>query len=334
MPLKFLIKIALCFLSLNIFSHEGKHYQLKECRPEADPLKPFPVKQVPPVYPREALYGSVEGAVLLEFTVTEEGKVAKPIVKWFDQTSGKKSFFSRSAIQAAKKWKFNPAKTETGESISAEGERAIIIYRLEGYEDNLGIKSSSLTNIIRKTKVKDMSSKSMKRLEDALNEINSRLKSDDLSSIEKAAFLYIKATTLFKLDRPSADIKQVLLESKSYYKDEFVDTLRGGVQIRGVTSSKLQTFVGLLLSQIYYEEEDWKSLEHEMLEVINSTQLNMMSKRYYSSYMQLGVASYTLKNWCTSAASFEKARSIAKAHTLKFPDSFDTAIIYARSQLK
>jgi hypothetical protein len=50
--------------------------------------------------------------------------------------------------------------------------------------------------------------------------------------------------------------------------------------------------------------------------------------------MQLGVASYTLGNWCTSFSSFERARKISKNHKIKFPDSFDSAINYAKSQLK
>ena len=144
----------------------------------------------------------------------------------------------------------------------------------------------------------------------------------------------IKATTLFKLNRPSEEIKEALLESKSYYGDDYVDTLEDGVQVRGVTSSKLHTFGGLLLSQIYYEEEDWKSLEHEMLEVTNSQFGNTLKKRFYAPYMQLGVASYSLGNWCTSFSSFERARKIAKIHKLKFPATFDSVIEYAKSQME
>ena len=125
-----------------------------------------------------------------------------------------------------------------------------------------------------------------------------------------------------------------MLESKSYYGDDYVDTLEDGVQVRGVTSSKLHTFGGLLLSQIYYEEEDWKSLEHEMLEVTNSQFGNTLKRRFYAPYMQLGVASYTLGNWCTSFSSFERAKKIAEIKGLKFPSNFDAAINYAKSQLK
>tara|TARA_Y100001970_G_scaffold230696_1_gene286546 strand:+ start:2075 stop:3115 length:1041 start_codon:yes stop_codon:yes gene_type:complete len=318
----------------SVFSHKGKHFQLKECRSDIDPLKPVVIKNSLPVYPRQALEKAIEANVLLEFTVNKEGNVEDPKVIWFDQTASKKDLFSRSSLRAASKLKYKPGKTESGEPISTPGVKTIMIYRVEGYDDVLEINSHTFDRVTKKIRVTDISPKSMTVLEDALEDISLALKKDNLTSIKKAAFLYIKATTLFKLDRPSEEIKQALLESKSYYGDDFIDTLSGGMQVRGVTSAKLQTFGGLLLSNIYYEEEDWKSVEHEMLEVINSTQLNMMSKRYYSSYMQLGVASYTLENWCTSVTAFEKAKKIAEIENLEFPNNLDKAIEYAKTQME
>tara|TARA_B100000686_G_scaffold193866_1_gene200743 strand:+ start:769 stop:1785 length:1017 start_codon:yes stop_codon:yes gene_type:complete len=335
MRLCYLTCLLIC-LSFNISSHEGKHFEFKECRVEADPLKPIPTRQVPPMYPRKALEKAIESNVLLEFTVNEKGRVEDPQVIWLDQTSSKsnKDLFSRSAINTVKKFKYKPGKTTYGEPISTDGVKVIIAYRIQGFEDSLGIDSFTLRKILRTVKVTDMSPQTMQKLEGAIKDIDLELNKDSLSNIEKAAFLYIKATTLFKLNRPSEDIKEALLESKSYYGDDYVDTLEDGVQVRGVTSSKLHTFGGLLLSQIYYEEEDWKSLEHEMLEVTNSQFGNTLKQRFYASYMQLGVASYTLENWCTSFYSFERARKISKNYKLKFPTTFDSAIEYAKSQME
>ena len=335
MRLCYLTCLLIC-LSFNISSHEGKHFEFKECRVEADPLKPIPTRQVPPMYPRKALEKAIESNVLLEFTVNEKGRVEDPQVIWLDQTSSKsnKDLFSRSAINTVKKFKYKPGKTTYGEPTSTDGVKVIIAYRIQGFEDSLGIDSFTLRKILRTVKVTDMSPQTMQKLEGAIKDIDLELNKDSLSNIEKAAFLYIKATTLFKLNRPSEEIKEALLESKSYYGDDYVDTLEDGVQVRGVTSSKLHTFGGLLLSQIYYEEEDWKSLEHEMLEVTNSQFGNTLKQRFYASYMQLGVASYTLENWCTSFYSFERARKISKNYKLKFPTTFDSAIEYAKSQME
>ena len=335
MRLCYLTCLLIC-LSFNISSHEGKHFEFKECRAEADPLKPIPTRQVPPMYPRKALEKAIESNVLLEFTVNEKGRVEDPEVIWFDQTSNKsnKNLFSRSAINNVKKFKYNPGKTASGEPISTEGVKVIIAYRIQGFEDNLGIDSFAMNKILEKVKVTDMSPQTMEKLESAIEDIDLELSREGLSNIKKAVFWYLKATSLFKLNRPSQEIKASLLKSKSYYGNDYVDTLKDGIQIRGVTSSKLQTFGGLLLSQIYYEEEDWKSLEHEMLEVTNSQFGNTLKKRFYAPYMQLGVASYSLGNWCTSFSSFERARKIAKIHKLKFPATFDSVIEYAKSQME
>ena len=326
--------ISLIFLFNSISSHEGKHFQFEECKAaEIDPLKPIPIRQTPPVYPRKALERAIEANVLLEFTVNERGRVEDPVVIWFDQTSSK-SDFSRSAINTVKKFKYKPGKTASGEPISVDGVKVMIAYRIEGSEDSLGINSLILDRILKKVKVTDMSPKTMQKLGGAIKDIDLELNKDSLSNIEKAAFLYLKATTLFKMNRPLQEIKAALLESKSYYGDDYLD-LKNDVQIRGVASSKLQTFGGLLLSQIYYKEEDWKSLEHEMLEVTNSQfGANTLKRRFYAPYMQLGVASYNLRNWCTSVSSFARARKIAEINNLKFPDSFDSAIEYAKSQME
>ena len=69
---------------------------------------------------------------------------------WFDQTSSKynKNLFSRSAINNVKKFKYNPGKTASGEPISTEGVKVIIAYRIQGFEDNLGIDRENEDSII------------------------------------------------------------------------------------------------------------------------------------------------------------------------------------------
>jgi len=328
------LSLFLLFFNL-ISSHEVKHHELEECREAKDLLKPVPIKQSSPTYPTGALMQSIEANVLIEFTVNEKGKVEDPKTIWIDHTSKKKKdLFSRSALNYMYSHEYTPGKNEMGEAISVKGERVIIKYRIEGLEDNLLLNNIVLEKIIKKINVKNLSSKSVIRLEKAISQIDKQLQNEKLSDIERASYLYIKSTTLFKLNKPREEIKKSLLESKSYYQNDYVDTLRGGIQVRGVSSSKLHTFGGLLLTQIYFEEEDWKNLEHEMIEVINSmTKGESLKERFYSSYMQLGVASYTLGNWCTSVSSFERARKISEIRNFAFPNNFDSAIEYAKSQM-
>mgnify|MGYP001158725312 CR=1 FL=1 len=336
---KFIKTIAsgLLLLFLNfISSHEAKLHEVEECREVKEKLKPVPISQPGPTYPTGALTQSVEANVLIEFTVNEKGKVEDPKTIWIDHTSDKKNdLFSRSALKSMNAHEYAPGRNEQGEAISVKGERVLIKYRIQGLEDNLMLNNTVLEKIILRTNVKDLSPKSITRLEKALEQIDKQLQNKKLSGIERAAYLYIKGMTLFKLNAPNELIKKSLLESKSYYQNDYIDTIRGGVQVRGVSSSKLHTFGGLLLTQIYFVEEDWNNLEHEMLEVINSmTKGETLKERFYSSYIQLGIASYTLENWCTSVASFERARRISEIHNFTFPNNFDSAIEYAKSQME
>ncbi|MEC7918364.1 MAG: energy transducer TonB [Pseudomonadota bacterium] len=122
--IKLVLLILIIFTFNSIFSHEGesvfshKHFQLKECRSDIDPLEPVVIKNSLPLYPRQALEKAIEANVLLEFTVNKEGNVEDPKVIWFDQTASKKDLFSRSALKAASKLKYKPGKTESGEPIS------------------------------------------------------------------------------------------------------------------------------------------------------------------------------------------------------------------------
>ena len=320
------LSLLLLFFNL-ISSHEAKHRDLEECREVKNLLKPVLIKQSAPTYPIGALRKSIEANVLIEFTVNEKGKVEDPKTIWIDHTSEKKKdLFSQSALNSMYSHEYMPGKNEKGEAISAKGEKVIIKYRIEGLEDNLMLRNSVLASLLKKIKVKNLSSKSVIRLEKAILQIDKQLQNEKLSDIERASYLYTKGKALFKLNKPREEIKKTLLESKSYYQDDYVDTIRGGVQVRGVISSKLHTFGGLGLVQIYFEEEDWEKLEHEMLEVVNSmTKGESSRERYYAPYMQLGVASYTLKNWCTSVSSFARAKKIAKRHNFQFPANFNEA---------
>ena len=329
------LSLLLLFFNL-ISSHEAKHRDLEECREVKNLLKPVLIKQSAPTYPIGALRKSIEANVLIEFTVNEKGKVEDPKTIWIDHTSEKKKdLFSQSALNSMYSHEYMPGKNEKGEAISAKGEKVIIKYRIEGLEDNLMLRNSVLASLLKKIKVKNLSSKSVIRLEKAILQIDKQLQNEKLSDIERASYLYTKGKALFKLNKPREEIKKTLLESKSYYQDDYVDTIRGGVQVRGVISSKLHTFGGLGLVQIYFEEEDWEKLEHEMLEVVNSmTKGESSRERYYAPYMQLGIASYTLKNWCTSVSSFARAKKIAKRYKFQFPDNFNEAIQYAKSQME
>ncbi|MDE1236517.1 energy transducer TonB [Vibrio aestuarianus] len=85
----------------------------------------MPLYRVEPVYPAKALKRSVEGFVTLSFTIDEVGKAtnikvveAKPV-----------RMFEREAIQAVKKWKYQPQIVD-GQAISQNGQTVTVEFKI------------------------------------------------------------------------------------------------------------------------------------------------------------------------------------------------------------
>ncbi len=64
----------------------------------------LPIVKVLPIYPRRALSRGIEGYVIVEFCVTEQGTVRDPVVVEADPSS----IFDRAAVNAALKFKYKP----------------------------------------------------------------------------------------------------------------------------------------------------------------------------------------------------------------------------------
>ncbi len=87
----------------------------------------LPIVKVAPVYPRRAQSRGIEGYVLLEFTVTKQGRTKD--IRVID-SEPKSTIFHRAAIKAASKFKYKP-RTEDGKPIEVPGVRNKITFRLE-----------------------------------------------------------------------------------------------------------------------------------------------------------------------------------------------------------
>ena len=87
----------------------------------------LPIVKVAPVYPRRAQSRGIEGYVILEFTVTKQGRTKDiRVVK----SVPKSKIFHKAAIKAASKFKYKP-RTEDGKPIEVPGVRNKITFRLE-----------------------------------------------------------------------------------------------------------------------------------------------------------------------------------------------------------
>ena len=85
-----------------------------------------PLVRVPPVYPARAQERGIEGYVVVEFTIAEDGTVKDAIVL----ESQPSKIFDRAALRAIRKWKYKP-KVEDGIAMERPGNRIRIPFELE-----------------------------------------------------------------------------------------------------------------------------------------------------------------------------------------------------------
>jgi len=101
----------------------------------------LPIVQVQPVYPRAALMKGLVGWVLIEFTVTESGKVIDPFIvsncavvqpneQPVECASRPNRIFDTAAIRAALKFKYKP-KVISGVATATSGVRNLVTFELD-----------------------------------------------------------------------------------------------------------------------------------------------------------------------------------------------------------
>ena len=307
----------------------------EECRADIlkkDISRPFPIKQTAPVYPRRGLEQGIEAALLIELSVDERGRAVDPKVVWYDQNPKTKSeIFSRNTIRSVKKFKFRPAQDSLGNNIYFDGYKVFIHFRIDGYENLIPTDNEEIKSLISKNRISDLEDESLKILSDIIFEIDQLINTNELILIDKALLYYLKALNLSRLNGKANQIKENLLLSKSFYEDEYLEILPDGKQVRSITSNKLQTYVGLMLAEAYFKEENWIKVEQEMQEVFFSGTGNKLSKRFYSPLLYQAIASYNNKNWCNSHYAFQKAEQIAYVNNYQIPDSLKNAMAFAKS---
>jgi len=334
------IFLCLYFISGSVFSHQasnGTHVlnQCKEVSSVGLANSAKPLKQSPPSYPRRGLRKSIEANILAEFKINKEGKVIDPIIVWQNQSDNRKSIiFNTKTLASVKKYQYEPARNENGEVIES-ARRVLIRFRLEGLEDNLTVSNASYEKILYKLKKINRKNGKTRDFElvKIVKDVDAVLKDNNLSKIDKAVFYYLKAVTLKALEAPNDEIRKILLESKKNYELEIIETLKGGVEVRSVTSEKLNAFSGILLAESYFKDNDYKNVEHELVHLFNGSIQNVLfNKKYYSSWERLGVSSYNLKNWCNAVTALKKAKQLSEIEGKIFPSILEGPLKQAESQ--
>jgi periplasmic protein TonB len=85
-----------------------------------------PLVRIEPEYPMRARQRGIEGWVALEFTVTPTGAVRDPRVV----RSHPGSVFDAAALQAVRKWKYNP-KVENGVAVARERVQVLLDFSMD-----------------------------------------------------------------------------------------------------------------------------------------------------------------------------------------------------------
>ena len=329
--MKKLLLLLSLLLVTNASAHSGdtgEHTHIfNQCETKAniDTLNQLavPLKLNAPKYPRRAQERGIEGKVLVEYDVDVGGKVINPKVIWSEH-----EVFDSSALKSVSSWVFKPA-LKNGKPILSKGLCHNLTFLLEGSENtlNLGI---AFDTIVREVQTGLRTGK----VEKPIKKIDSLLARKNLDEITRAGLLYLKASSLYRVEAPNDEIKSLLIESKQHYEEVIVQCARGSVSAKSVTSMKLQTFGGILLGQMYLDESNWQKAEEELSEAILASQgTGLKSQRFYQAYLQLGMASYYQQKWCLAAKSWEKAKELARAYEVTFPDQLSETLKYAKSQI-
>ena len=307
--------------NLDLYSNEFKSMKslFSSCVNLSDPLKTNPIKQEPPDYPRRALELGISGTTLLKIRVKKDGTVKNTEIVWSSADNPKyKTIFDRSSIRSGNKFVYEPKVNSIGENIEFTA-YTISKFYIEGTEETLYLGSQN-----RKfNKLKKMMSKDPNKF---LNEVEILLSTNELEPLQRAIYLFFKGLTLYQQGEDRQKIISILEKSQKLYYKIFIYKTDNDedktLYLMGNNESKLHTYVGVLLGQLYLEKAMWNEASIQFSSVLRNMKNNKKSKstRYLQSYISLGISTYNLKLWCQADESWNNAITMAKSLNTKFPD--------------
>ena len=290
------------------------------CSKLKDPLGAYPIKQSPPVYPTRAIEEGIEGITLIKMMVRQDGTVKETEVVWSsaDDSRSQNLFHSRS-IKAGNKFIYEPKLNKHGQKIEFTA-YSTVVYSIEGREEVLNLGNQSREFRKYRRLMKNDPQRFLEEIDIVLNE-------NILQPMQKAIYLYFKGRVLSQQGEEKEKIIQTLEESqKIYWKiHTYVtdDEDEKDIYLMGRNESKLHTFVGPLLSQLYLQKRMWNEAAIQSSTVIRNSRQNQKkpSGRLYQSYIHLGISAFNLKLWCEADESWGIAKAMAKRLKREFPDS-------------
>ena len=200
------MSLAIC-VSVPLYAHAQESAR----EPAEDNLSTFltavPRKKSPPIYPLEALSRRREGWVALSFMISPEGEVTEPMI---EESSGAESF-EKAALEAVKKWRYNPA-TLNGQPVEDTITRAVIRFALESESgERPGVSNGFRVSYLR---VKDSVSKP--DLQQAASLLDELAQKERLSLTEDSWYWWLKYTYLDAAGSSAEEKRDALTRAIGY----------------------------------------------------------------------------------------------------------------------
>ena len=306
--------------TLGLYSNEYQNIKslYSSCDNLLDPFRSVPIMQIPPAYPRRALEKEVSGTVLTKIKINADGTVKTSEVVWTTTENSKyKDVFNRSAIKAANEYIYKPKVNEIGEKIKSTA-HVITAYSIDGKEETLYLGNQNRNY----KKLQRLMKKDPDRF---FMEVEKLLSGKKLEPIQRAVYLFFKGLMMHKQGEDKDEVIKILQESQklyyAVYEYQTDDKNEKNIFLMGSNESKLHTFVGALLGQLYLEKTMWNEAAIQYATVIRNVRNNKTeSPRFLQSYINLGIATYNLNLWCQADESWKSAINLGAKINKKFPD--------------
>ena len=305
--------------STDLFFAESNEIDLfPACTKLKDPLAIQPIRQYPPRYPRRALEQGVQGTVLVKLNISDEGKVISSEVIWSSSDNPKyENIFDKNSIEASKRFIYQPKINEHGDKIASKS-YAVIVFTIEGLEETLNLGSQTRKFNSLRRMMRDNPEK-------FLIEVEKLLSGKDLSKIQRAIYLYFKGLVVYKRGAKVEKVISILegsqknyLQTYTYETGNFEDK---NIVLMGNNESKLHTFNGILLGQLYMEQSRWNEAAVQSASVIRIARNQKIdSPRFLQAYINFGISAYNLKNWCQASESWKSANELSKKIQRTLPE--------------
>lgn len=267
---------------------------------------PITVYKSPPEYPSRELSRGKNGVVILEYTVTKEGKTDN--IRTLSSTS---TAFAVEAKKAVMKWKYEPAiDTNTGTPTSYTLEHKIT-FELEKNDSGIFMESETLDfDPLRLSRAIEKLPSNPKK---ALTKIETLLESE-ANEYHRAVLYYIKSSKEYDMNpestkerKKSLELSLAELRALNQYEDNVIN----------LRSMAIAALSGILI----FEEKNQETIDLLVPFLKEAWSNNFVRpKVIYDATVNFSIASYNARELCYAYNGFDRAIQQGNSLGIKNPN--------------